>query len=334
MLKRQLGNSQIDASVIGLGTWAIGGWMWGGTDEKESIAAIHAAIDHGIDLIDTAPAYGFGYSEMITGKAIKNRRHSVVLATKCGLIWDQAAGEFFFDTEDLTRADKPVKRKVYKYLHPDSIRRELERSLKNLETDFIDLYQTHWQDKTTPIEDTMAVLEALRDEGKIRAIGVSNASLEQIKKYGAIDTDQEKFSMLDRDLDRNGIIEYNQKNNIAILAYSPLALGLLTGKIQPDRQFSSDDLRRSNPRFTSQNISKVNAILEEFATIANQFDLTLAQLVIAWTYHQKGITHVLCGARNARQAIENAHSGIAKISLSDLNVIDSILQRKIPELTG
>jgi aryl-alcohol dehydrogenase-like predicted oxidoreductase len=179
MRYRSLGKSGIEASVVGLGSWAIGGWMWGGAEEAESVRAIHAAIDAGVNLIDTAPVYGFGVSEEVVGKAIRDRRDKVVLATKCGLVWHEEKGEFFFASDEKHPTDDG-RIKVYRRLAPDTIRREVEWSLKRLGTDRIDLLQTHWQDSTTPIAATMHTLMELKKEGKIRAIGCSNATPEQM----------------------------------------------------------------------------------------------------------------------------------------------------------
>ena len=167
MLTREIGRSGIQASAIGLGTWAIGGWMWGGSDERQSIAAIQSSIDEGVTLIDTAPAYGQGQSEEIVGKAIRGRRDKVVLASKCGLVWHTTKGKHFFDYEG---------RPVHRYLGRESIAYEVEQSLKRLGTDHIDHYITHWQDEITPIEETVAALEDLKRQGKIRSIGASNVS--------------------------------------------------------------------------------------------------------------------------------------------------------------
>ena len=237
--------------------------MWGGADEAQAIEAIHAALDGGVNLIDTAPIYGFGRSEEIVGRAIRGRRDSVVLATKCGMVWDREQGDFFFHTNDQGVTPRPSDKKVYKCLRPESIREEIASSLRRLDTDHIDLYQTHWQDSTTPIADTMAALEKLRDEGKIRAIGVCNANREQLNAYGPIDSDQEKYSMLDREIETNGMLAHCRENDIAVLAYSPLANGLLTGKIRPDRQFGPGDLRRGNRRFTPANVERINAMLQQ-----------------------------------------------------------------------
>jgi methylglyoxal reductase len=315
MEHRVLGASGIETSVVGLGAWAIGGWMWGGTDEQKSLEAIQASLDAGINFIDTAPAYGMGLSETIVGKAIAGRRDKVVIATKCGIVWHAEKGTAF-----LTQKGKTIRR----YLGPGSIRYEIEQSLKRLNTDYIDLYQTHWQDETTPIEETMATLLDLKREGKIRAIGVSNATVEQIEAYrrlGPVDSGQERYSMLDRQLEEE-YLPYARKNNIAVLAYSPLANGLLTGKIGPERQFPPDDLRHNNPRFSVESRREVLAMLEKMRPIAENHGLTLAQLVIAWTVEQPGLTHALVGARDAKQAQENAAAGNAVLSAEELQALN------------
>jgi len=325
MKTRPLGASGIEASVIGWGTWAIGGWMWGGTEERASIAAIQAGIDHGITLIDTAPAYGLGYAEEIVGKAIAGRRDQVIVATKCGLAWHTTKGTHFFNENG-----KPV----YRYLGAESVRYETEQSLKRLKIDCIDLMQTHWQDHTTPIAETMSALMDLKKEGKIRAIGVSNATVAQMEEYrqaGPLDTDQEKYSMLDRQLEKESL-PYCLKNNIAMLAYSPLALGALTGKIGPERQFSGDDQRITDPRFSVENRKKIMALLDKFKPIAAKYGLTMAQLVIAWTLAQPGLTHALVGARNPEQAIENAKAGKVTLEAEDLQSMNQILETQGREI--
>jgi aryl-alcohol dehydrogenase-like predicted oxidoreductase len=322
MRYRPLGQSSIQASAVGFGAWAIGGWMWGGADEREAVRAIQAALDQGITLIDTAPAYGLGLSEELVGEAIAGRREKVVLATKCGLVWHTAGGRFFFN-----QGGKPV----HRYLGGDSIRYELEQSLKRLRTDYVDLYQTHWQDSTTPIEETMTALVDLKRQGKIRAIGVSNASVEDIRQYqrlGPVDADQEKYSLLDRGQEA-ALVPYCREQGIAVLAYSPLANGLLTGKIGPEREFSGDDLRRNNPRFSVENRVRIQAMLEQIQPIAGVHGLTLGQLVIAWTLAQPGITHALVGARNPRQAIENAGAADAILSDEELAAIDEAFRQPI-----
>lgn len=326
MIERAIGRSGIISSAVGLGTWAIGGWMWGGTDEKDAVAAIHASLDEGITLVDTAPAYGLGLSEEIVGKAIADRRDKVVLATKCGLEWHTQKGTHFFDQHG---------KAVYRYLGADSIRHEVEESLKRLQTDYIDLYQTHWQDATTPIEETMSMLLDLKKEGKIRAIGISNVNVDHLKEYmaiGQVDSAQEKYSMLDRGLELE-ILPFCREHTISILAYSPLALGLLTGKIGPDREFKGDDLRQNNPRFAKDNLEKTAAMLGELKPIAKRNNVTLAQLVIAWTIAQPGVTFSLVGARNVQQAQENARAGQVELSEEDITTINKVLDQYAPNIT-
>jgi aryl-alcohol dehydrogenase-like predicted oxidoreductase len=321
MIYRKLGPSPIDASAVAFGAWAIGGWMWGGADENQAVDAIHAALDHGVNLIDTAPIYGFGRSEELVGRAIQGRREKVLLATKCGMVWDREQGDFFFHANQDGVTLRPAEKKVYKCLRPDSIRAELERSLMRLGTTYVDLYQTHWQESTTPIAETMATLVKLKKEGKIRAIGVCNASLAQLTEYGPIDSDQEKFSLLDREIEQDGRLAYCRRSGIGLLPYSPLANGLLTGKIRPDRQFGPGDLRRGNRRFTPANIERIGGMLEQLRPIAERHQVSIAQLVIAWTFSQPGVTSVLCGARNPQQAIENAAAADIRLSPEEIELI-------------
>jgi methylglyoxal reductase len=322
LLERQIGASGITASAVGLGTWAIGGWMWGGTDEAESVAAIHAAIDAGITLIDTAPAYGMGRSEEIVGKAIAGRRDEVVLATKCGLVWHTDQGRHFFD-----QAGKPV----HRYLGPESIAHEVDQSLKRLRTDTIDLYITHWQDPTTPIAETMGALEALRKAGKIRAIGASNASAADLEAYlaaGRLDAIQEQYSMVHRDIEAE-LVPLCLEHGVSILSYSSLALGLLTGKIGPDRQFSGDDLRKADPRFSVENRSRAAAFAQELAPIARAHGASVAELVIAWTLSRPGITFALCGARNPDQSRQNARAGSLVLGDTEIGTITAAATRHL-----
>ena len=318
MQTRKIGHTDIHTTTIGLGTYGIGGWNWGGPDEGKAIRAIDAAIDAGITLVDTAPAYGIGLAEEIVGKAIANKRDKIILSTKCGLVWHTQQGNYFFD-----QAGKPF----HRYLGAESIKYELEQSLKRLQTDYIDIYHTHWQDPTTPIDETMQALLDLKQAGKIRAIGVSNATVDEMEAYqkiGKLDVDQEEYSMIGRSLE-NMILPYTIKHKISMLAYSPLALGLLSGKMGPEREFSGDDQRIDNPRFSVENRQRVKTLLDEFSPIAEKHQITIPQLVIAWTAAQAGITHVLVGARNEAQAKENAHAGNVSLSDDDLNKMNTIL---------
>ena len=319
---REIGSSGIEASVVGLGTWAIGGWMWGGTDEEAAVAAIQTSIDEGISLIDTAPAYGMGRSEEIVGRAIAGRRDRVVLATKCGLVWHTQKGNHFFD-----QAGKPV----HRYLGGDAITFEVEESLRRLGTDYIDLYITHWQDPTTPIEETMEALEALKSSGKIRAIGASNVSEADLGSYlaaGQLDAIQEQYSMVHRDIEAT-LRPICIEQGVSTLSYSSLALGLLTGKIGPERSFEGDDLRIEDPRFTVENRTKVASFVGEVAPIAERQQASIAQLVIAWTLEQPGITFALCGARNPEQARENARAGGLRLSPEELTEISDAAGRNL-----
>ncbi len=326
---RKLGTTDINTSVIGFGAWAIGGWMWGGAEEKDAIRAIDAALDHGINLVDTAPMYGYGRSEEIVGKAIAGKRDRVVLATKCGLRWsdtDWPAGQgvlhFYGDAKGAT-GDRSATR-IYKYLKPDSIRWEVEQSLSRMKTDYLDLLQTHWQDGTTPIAATMETLLDLKKEGKIRAIGVSNVTVDQLRQYlavGPVDVAQQQYSMIDRDIEKNGLLALCRENDVSLLAYSPMANGLLTGHLSPERHFNEGDLRRGNPRFSPENIRRVNAILNEFSPIASKHGATPGQLVIAWTAGQYEKMHVLCGARNEKQVAENAPGGGIQLTEDEMRMM-------------
>ena len=325
MLVREIGSSGVQASAIGLGTWAIGGWMWGGTDETKSIAAIQSSIDEGISLIDTAPAYGQGVAEEIVGKAIKGRRDKVVLATKCGLVWHTTKGNHFFDYEG---------RPVHRYLGPESIRYEIEESLKRLGTDYIDHYITHWQDRTTPIEETMEALKELKAEGKIRSIGASNLSTSDLEAYvasGGLDAIQEEYSMVKRDIEAT-LLPIASKQGVSTLSYSSLALGLLSGKIGPDRIFDGDDQRKDNPRFSRKNREKVARFMKDMTDVAKEHRATPAQIVIAWTIQQPGITFALCGARNPQQAIENARAGRVRLSNTEIHTISEAATRHLTDL--
>jgi len=312
---RTLGKSNISASVIALGTWAIGGGTWwGASDDADSIKAIQAAIDEGITLIDTAPAYGWGRSEEIVGKAIRGRREKVVVSTKCGLWWKDERGSFFFELEG---------KKVNRCLLPATIREEVEESLRRLGTDFIDLYHTHWQPSEPekyPIEAAMQCLMKLKEEGKIRAIGASNVDLQQIRAYqaaGVLDAIQPRYSMLDRGIEKE-LLPYCHAKKISTLAYSPLEQGLLTGKIGMDQTFPEGSFRNNIPWFLPVNRKRVLNMLEGWSDLLGKYACSLSQLVIAWTAAQEGITFVLCGARKEKHVRENVGAGKLMLEAADL----------------
>jgi aryl-alcohol dehydrogenase-like predicted oxidoreductase len=227
-----IGTSGLTTSRIGLGTWAIGGWMWGGTDEAQSIATIRSAIERGVTLIDTAPAYGFGRSEEIVGKALAEGglRDKVQIATKVGLYWKEG--------------------KVFRDSRPVRIREEIEDSLRRLRTDVIDLYQVHWPDLDTPLAETARMLEDLRREGKLRAIGVSNFSPAQMRTFSVgakLDAVQPPYNLFEREIEVD-VLPYATRAGLTVLSYGALCRGLLTGKITADSTFGGDDLRNSDPK--------------------------------------------------------------------------------------
>ncbi|AWM27651.1 aldo/keto reductase [Sinorhizobium fredii] len=326
-LTREIGRSGVKASAVGLGTWAIGGWMWGGTDEAESIAAIHASLDAGVTLVDTAPAYGLGRSEEIVGKAIAGRREQAVIVTKCGLVWHTQKGNHFFEQDG---------RPVHRYLGRDTIIYEVEQSLRRLGTDYIDLYITHWQDATTPIEETVAALEELKRAGKIRAIGASNVNRSELEQYintGSLDAIQERFSMIDRGIEAD-LLPLTVANDVSTLSYSSLALGLLSGAIGPDRVFSGDDQRKDNPRFSVANRRKAKDFAEAIRPVAERHGASIAQTVIAWTLKRPGVTFALCGARNPAQALDNARAGTLRLAAEDLATIETAVSAKLAKIDG
>ena len=230
-----------DASRIGLGTWAIGGWLWGGTEESDAIKTIHAALDNGINLIDTAPVYGFGRSEELVGKALQGgRRADAIIATKVGLDWGSG--------------------KILRNSTPARLRQELEDSLRRLKTDVIDIYQVHWPDASVPFEETARTLEALRREGKIRAIGVSNFSPEQMDRFrkGApLAAIQPPYNLFEREIEKD-VLPYAEENGLVVLAYGALCRGLLTGKITAKTEFKGDDLRKTDPKFRQPRLRPVS----------------------------------------------------------------------------
>ncbi|MBN2520635.1 MAG: aldo/keto reductase [Bacteroidales bacterium] len=322
-----LGNSDLKISKIAFGAWAIGGWMWGGSDEKDALLAIDKAIDLGITSIDTAAIYGFGHSEELIGKAIKGKREKIQIFTKYGLIWDDNKGEYYFTSQK--NDGTPIK--IYKYAPKKSVINECEQSLKRLCTDYIDLYQIHWPDNTTPVEETMEAMEILKKQGKIKAAGVSNYSKNRIseaRKYFNIISNQVPYSMVNREIE-NELIPYCIEKNIGILAYSPLQRGILTGKIKDNYKFNKGDNRSDNPYFKKPNLQRINNFLEKLKPIAKKYNASLTQLVINWTCQRPGITCVLVGARNPKQVEENAKSLEFMLSNEDINLINKELDKVI-----
>lgn len=315
MRTRKIGTTDIEASIVALGTWAIGGGSWWGeTDDNLSMRAIHAALDAGITMIDTAPAYGFGRSEEVIGKAIKGRRDKVILATKCGIWWRDERGVPFLERDGQI---------ISKSLLPETIKQEIEWSLKHLGTDYIDLYQTHWpspKPQKDPISETMACLLQLKEAGKIRAIGASNVNVSQIREYqaiGVLDAIQPRYSMLDRKIEQDLLPDCIEQK-ISTLAYSPMEQGLLTGKIGMDRTFKEGESRNRIPWFKPVNRRRVLSMLDNWKDLTESYACTLGQLVIAWTIEQPGVTFPLCGARKPEHALENAAAGDITLESQDM----------------
>lgn len=323
---RKLGNSGLEVSAITFGAWAAGGWMWGGTERNDAIKAIRAAYDLGVTSIDTAPIYGQGNSEEIVGEAIKDlQRDKVQILTKYGMRWDLARGDFAFHSADT----KGKEIDIYKYAGKESIIKECEDSLRRLGTDYIDLYQIHWPDITTPMEETMGAVAKLIEQGKVRYAGVCNYNVEQLQeaqKYVNVVSNQVPYSMVLRDIEED-VVPYCLENNVSILAYSPLERGLLTGKIKPGHAFAEGDHRASLYFFTDENIKRTNAFLKKIQPLAEEKGATLARLVLRWTIEQPGITIALAGARNEKQSVENAGAITVNLSIGELAFINRELSK-------
>ncbi|KAA3616228.1 MAG: aldo/keto reductase [Calditrichaeota bacterium] len=302
-----------DLSVIGLGTWAIGGpwqWGWGPQDDNDSIRAIKSSIDAGINWIDTAPVYGFGHSEEIVGKSISGHRNEVFVATKCGLVWNE-------------------QKKVVKTLKAGSIRSEIEASLRRLNTDYIDLYQHHWMDDNTSINESWGELVKLRDEGLVRYIGVCNydvRNLEKCAKLAGIDSLQPPYSLIDRSIEKD-LLPWCSKNKAAVLAYSPLQNGLLTGKFNLEK-LAEDDWRRKSIYFKEPMYSQNMGFVERLSQIAEKQNISVAQLALGWITHKSANTFALVGARNEKQAKENAAAGSVSLSDEIMHEIEAIARNK------
>jgi aryl-alcohol dehydrogenase-like predicted oxidoreductase len=316
MQARQLGRSDVKVSPVIFGAWAIGGWMWGGSEESESIAAIRASLDAGVNTIDTAAIYGMGYSEELVAKALEGRpRDSVVIATKCGMRWDgpENEGSDPWPQKDPAGRDVVIRRNA----RPSSIFYECEQSLRRLRTDVIDLYQIHWPDLSTPVEDSMGAMVKLKEQGKIRAIGVSNYDLEWLRravKVAPVASDQPPYSIVQRKIEAE-ILPFCREHGIGVICYSPLERGLLTGSVTMDRRFPPGDHRAEHKFFRPENRRRVLDALEKVRPIAERHKVSLAQLMINWTIHVPGITAALVGARNAEQARHNAAA--VNFTLSD-----------------
>ena len=321
---RNIGDSEINASVIAFGAWAAGGWMWGSTDRKDAVEAIVAAYEVGVTTIDTAPIYGQGASEEIVGEALKDiPRDKTQILTKYGMRWDLEKGDFAFHS----KKNNGEEIEIYKYAGKESIIYECEQSLKRLGTDYIDLYQIHWPDSTTPLEETFEAVVQLMEQGKVRYAGVCNYNAQlmtEAEKTVPLVSNQIPFSMVNRGVEEE-TIPYCIKHNKAVLAYSPLERGLLTGKIKPGYEFQEGDHRASHPHFQPYFIERTNVLLERIKPLADDKGVTLAQLVLRWTIERPGITIALVGARNAHQSVQNAKAMDFNISQEEIDFINAVV---------
>ena len=298
----KVGKTDLEVSRIGLGTWAIGGGSWwGDNDDAESIRTIHAALDLGVNLVDTAPVYGMGHSEEVVGKAIADRRSQVILSTKCGLMFDRTEGSYYFSRDG---------KNVYKNLSKGAIMDSVDQSLMRLKTDYIDILYTHWQcvePFIVPVEETMEALMTLKKQGKIRVIGGSNMSpwhIEEYMKYGDLDIIQEKYSLIDKRVEKE-ILPCAIQKGITFQAYSPLEQGLLTGKIRKDFIPTPGSSREGKKWYKPENLPKIVDGVDSWKNLCEKYNCTYGNLAIAWIAAQSPMVNVLCGARKLNQITEN-----------------------------
>ncbi len=316
MEHRRVGASNLELPVITFGAWAVGGLFWGGSDDEEAVRAMQAAIDHGITAIDTAPIYGCGHSERLVGKAIRGRRDKVKILTKCGLRWDSTDGEFYFTLKSPEGQDVSA----YKNVGGDSIRYECEQSLERLGVETIDLYQVHWPSTSAPPEETMRALVGLQEAGKIRDIGVSNyvaADLAGASRYAPIVSNQIKYNLLERGIEKDPLPACRARN-MGVICYSPMAMGLLTGKVTMERKFVDTDVRSSGKWYQPVNRRRVLDALNQVRHIAEAHYATLGGLAVAWVLAQPGVTTALVGARTADQVAENARAADIHLSKDEV----------------
>jgi aryl-alcohol dehydrogenase-like predicted oxidoreductase len=310
-----IGTSALQTSRIGLGTWAIGGWQWGGTNEAASIATIRGAVERGITLIDTAPVYGFGLSEEIVGKALAEGglRDRVQIATKVGLAWQDGA--------------------PYRDSRPARLRRELEDSLRRLRTDVIDLYQVHWPDLETPLQETARTLEDLRRQGKVRVIGVSNFSPTQMDAFRAVTplaTVQPPYNLFERASEAD-VLPYARRTGLTVLSYGALCRGLLSGRMNAATKFGGDDLRRVDPKFQGARFGQYLAAVDALAKLARErFGRSVLALAVRWVLDQ-GPTIALWGARRPEQLDPLTEIDGWHIDEASRGEIDAILARTVTD---
>ncbi|MGA2762399.1 MAG: aldo/keto reductase [Spirochaetia bacterium] len=318
MRKRKLGSQGPEITVIGVGTWAIGGggwqYSWGKQDDRDSIAAIHRAIELGISWIDTAAIYGLGHSEEVVGRAVAGRRSKVMIATKCSRTWD--AG----------------RTAIQDNLSASSVRAELEASLRRLGTDYIDLYQVHWPRPEEQVEEGWAEIAKAVKEGKVRFAGVSNFSVGQIRRIHAIHpvtSLQPPYSMLRREAEKE-LLPFCRQNGIGVVVYSPMQMGLLSGAFSRDRmaRLDADDMRSKSPFFTEPALSRNLALVDKLKPIARQAGRSMAELAIAWVLRRPEVTAAIVGARRPEQVGETVSAADWDLTESEKAEIDALLSAR------
>ena len=315
MRTRRLGFTDLELTTVGLGTLAIGGpwdFGWGPQDDAASVATIHRALDLGINWMDTAPAYGLGHSEEIVGKAIRGRRDDVIVATKCGLVWDN-----------------PSTRSVESRLKAASVRKEAEASLRRLQVDVIDLYQIHWPNPDVDLEEAWEEIARLVEEGKVRYAGVSNFSVEQIERARRIHpvaSLQPPYSMVQRSVERD-LLDYCLENEIGVVVYSPMQGGLLTGKFSRDlfSALPEDDWRRKNSQFQDPDFSATLALVDRLRPVAERAGRSLAELAIAWVLRRPAVTSAIVGARRPDQIEQTSNAGNWQLTSAQVDTIEELL---------
>jgi len=308
MRYRKLGSSDMEVSVVSFGCWAMGGLGWGEVDDRESIAAVHRAIDLGINLFDTADVYGRGHSEEVLGRALEGRRKEVFVATKVGNRWDESG-------------------KLHADLSREYILKAVDDSLRRLKVDVIDLYQTHRPDPNTPVRETMDTLMELVDKGKVRYVGTSNLTVDELKEYqsyGKIVSHQPVLNLFVRYIETK-LLPHCQENDIGVIVYSPMAMGLLTAKYDRPVTFPANDFRANNFLFLGKTFERNIAVAKALEAFARERGFTAAQLAVAWVIAHQNVTSAICGAKRPQQIEETAAAGDWDLSENELRTIDEIM---------
>lgn len=323
MLKRRIGTTELEASVIGYGCWVISGSdFWTGTGDESSVKAVQTAFDMGINFFDVAPVYGFGHAEELLGKALKGKRDKVIIASKCGLVWDD-------------------QKRIKNLLSKKSILKEIDDSLRRLGTDYIDIYQMHWPDYNTPIEETMEALNQIKKQGKIRYIGASNFPiklLNEVRRYGEIVSHQCLYNMIDRNADfyhniplyyktEEEIIPDCKANKTAFIPYSPLCQGLLSGNFKPGINFDEKDVRNANPELKGEKLARNLQIVEELKKVAERISKPLSQIALNWLIKNETVTTIIAGATKTAHIKDNVESAAWELDDETYKEINTILDK-------